>query len=99
MGLDNYLVSEGFALRVMPIALPDSLKTMQRDMVNGEAVHHQALNKYQWGNIKNSRYLDPESYRMISLILNNIYASPAEQLLAEGKTEEARALLLDLFDN
>jgi len=99
MGLDNYLVSEGFALRVMPVALPDSLKVMQRDMVNGDNVYKQVLNKYQWGNIKNSRYVDPESYRMISLILNNIYASPAEQLIAEGKTEEARALLLDLFEH
>lgn len=99
MGLDDYFVSEGFTQRVMPVALPDSLKTPQQEAVNGDVVHNQALNKYVWGNIKNSKYIDPESYRMISLILNNIYAAPAEQLIAEGKNEEARELMLNLFDH
>ena len=90
MGLDNYLVSEGFALRLMPVNVEPNTT---QGLVNAEAIYDHAMNKYVWGNMKNASYIDPESYRMISLILNNIYAAPAEALIAEGKTEEAKTLL------
>ncbi|WP_262247035.1 glycosyltransferase family 117 protein [Parapedobacter soli] len=90
MGLDDYLVSEGFALRLMPIAMQPNTS---QGLVNAEAVYDNAMNKYVWGNIKDASYIDPESYRMISLILNNIYAMPAEALIASGKKEQAKELL------
>ncbi|GGG86989.1 membrane protein [Parapedobacter pyrenivorans] len=90
MGLDKYLVSEGFALRLMPINMAPNTS---QGLVNADAVYDHVMNNYKWGNIKNSPYIDPESYRMISLMLNNIYAAPAEALIAEGKKEEAKKLL------
>jgi Permeases of the drug/metabolite transporter (DMT) superfamily len=90
MGLDKYLVSEGFALRLMPINVKQNTS---QGLVNADAIYDHALNKYVWGNIRNSPYLDPESYRMVSLILNNVYSAPAEALIAEGKKEEAKKLL------
>ncbi|SKB57200.1 Protein of unknown function [Parapedobacter luteus] len=90
MGLDKYLVSEGFALRLMPINM---VQNSSQGLVNADAVYDHAMNKYVWGNMKNSPYIDPESYRMISLILNNIYAAPAEALIAEGRIDEAKKLL------
>jgi len=91
MGLDKYLVSEGFALRLMPIAIKPNTA---QGLVNAEAIYgHVTNNKYTWGNMRNARYIDPESYRMISLILNNIYGAPAEALIAEGRVDEARELL------
>ena len=90
MGLDKYLVSEGFALRLMPVNVEDNTS---QGLVNTDALYDQAMNKYVWGNIRDARYIDPESYRMISLILNNIYSAPAEALIAEGSVEEARNLL------
>ncbi len=97
MGLDKYLVSEGFALRLMPIEVADN--TAQQGLVNAEALHDHVLNKYVWGNIGNSPYIDPESYRMISLILNNIYSAPAEVLVAEGKLNEAKELLNNALEH
>lgn len=96
MGLDKYLVSEGFALRLMPINLAPNTS---QGLVNADAVYDHVMNKYEWGNIKNSPYIDPESYRMISLILNNIYAAPAEALIAEGKKEEAKKLLNNALES
>src|SRR5690606_22734277 len=96
MGLDDYLVSEGFALRLMPINM--ATNTTQ-GLVNAEAVYDHAMNQYAWGNIKNATYIDPESYRMISLILNNIYAAPAEALIDAGKTAQAKALLNNALEN
>lgn len=95
MGLDKYLVSEGFALRLMPVNMPDSAG---QGLVDADAIYDQVMNKYVWGNIKNSPYLDPESYRMIGLILNSIYSAPADALLAEGKRDEVKALLNKAFD-
>lgn len=95
MGLDKYLVSEGFALRLMPIAIEEN---STQGLVNAEAIYDHAFNKFTWGNIHASPYLDPESYRMIGLILNNVYASPAEALIAEGRVDEARTLLNQLFE-
>ncbi len=96
MGLDNYLVSEGFALRLMPINMTPNTP---QGLVNADAIHDHVLNTYSWGNIRNSPYIDPESYRMVSLILNNIYSAPAEALLAEGKREEAKALLNNALES
>ncbi len=90
MGLDKYLVSEGFALRLMPI---NKEANTPQGLVNAEALYDHAMNTYVWGNIENTRYLDPESYRMISLILNNVYSAPAEVLIAEGKVDQAKDLL------
>lgn len=92
MGLDDYLVSEGFALRLMPINMQPNTS---QGLVNADAVYDHAMNRYAWGNIKEASYIDPESYRMISLILNNIYAAPAEALIAAGREEQARELLND----
>ncbi len=95
MGLDDYLVSEGFALRLMPINMQPNTS---QGLVNADAVYDHVMNKYEWGNIKDASYIDPESYRMISLILNNIYAAPAEALIASGETDRAKALLNDALD-
>lgn len=96
LGLDKYLVSEGFALRLMPIS---KAPNTSQGLINAEAIYDHVMNKYEWGNIHNSPYVDPESYRMISLILNNIYAAPAEVLINEGRTEEAKKLLLNGLEN
>lgn len=92
MGLDKYLVSEGFALRLMPVAVETDPRG-QGMPVNTDALYDQIMNKYVWGNLKNSPYLDPESYNMVSMIVNSIYSSAAEGLLAEGREAEAREVL------
>lgn len=95
MGLDNYLVSEGFTLRLMPI----EAAAEQGNPVNTDALYDQIKNKYVWGNMNEAPYLDPETYRMISLVLNNVYSAAAEGLLAEGRIEEAREVLADGLAN
>ena len=96
MGLDDYLVSEGFALRLMPVNMEPNTS---QGLIHADAVYDHVMNKYEWGNIKNASYIDPESYRMISLILNSIYAAPAEALIAAGKTEQAKELLNNALES
>src|SRR5690606_35381428 len=59
------------------------------------ALLEQIKNKYTWGNMAQSPYLDPESYRMVSMVLNNVYSAAATALIEEGRTEDAKLVLND----
>ncbi|MBC8052228.1 MAG: DUF2723 domain-containing protein [Sphingobacteriaceae bacterium] len=97
IGLQKYLYNEGFAYRLLPLkpALPDSTATGGREdeLINTSAMYNNMVNKFKWGNIKNASYLDPESTRMIAIIIKS-FNQLAENLLKEGKTEEARKVML-----
>lgn len=98
MGLDKYLVSEGFALRLMPLATAADAAD-KRVLVNSEALYNNITKKYTWGNMANSKFLDPESYRMIGLISGTIYGTSVRSLFAEGKNKEAQEVLNSLYNN
>lgn len=100
IGLDKYLVSEGFAMRLMPV------NTGNQDSEEGfaavtdvDGLYDNIINKYQWGNISKSPYLDPDSYRYISLYVSSIFGETAQNLLHEGKKEEARKVVLNAYEN
>ncbi|TJZ60778.1 DUF2723 domain-containing protein [Sphingobacterium olei] len=98
IGLDRFLVSEGFALRLMPI----NTGLNQGDpsaIVNTDAVYDHIINKYQWGNIANSAFLDPDSYRYISLYVSSIFGETAQSLIAQNKNEEARNVVLKAYES
>lgn len=67
--------------------------------VNTDVLYNSIKHKYTWGNMKGSKYLDPESYNMLSMIRNNIYSATAEGLLAEGRIDEAREVLQNGIDS
>lgn len=98
LGLDEYLVSEGFNLRLMPVKTNAEEYIGEQYSVNTEALYDQILNKYVWGDWANSTYLDPESYRMISFVINYVYGAAADGLIAEGKTEKAKEVIQDALD-
>jgi predicted Zn-dependent protease len=43
-------------------------------------------------------YLDPESYRMITMITNTVMGGPATQLMMEGHKDEARKVAVETFE-
>lgn len=93
IGLDKYLYNEGFAYRLLPLKnqIPDSL-WRRSDLTNTAVMYDNMMNKFKWGNIKNARYLDPESLRMVFTIINN-FNILAENLYKEGRIEEAKKTL------
>lgn len=97
IGLDNYLYTEGFAYRLMPIKQENSDPETMVDKVNPFAMYTNTLDKFVWGNIKDAKYLDHESYGMINVIINN-FTTLANSLLAQGKTEEARTVMNRAYD-
>ncbi|HXI01125.1 MAG TPA: DUF2723 domain-containing protein [Sphingobacteriaceae bacterium] len=93
IGLDSYLYNEGLAYRLLPLQPPVQQDSTQRpELANTDAMYDHMVNKFKWGNMKNARYLDPESTRMVAVLLNN-YNVLAESLFREGRTEEARKAL------
>lgn len=93
LGLDNYLITEGFAYRLMPIlASTQEDPSQQSERINTEAMYDNTMNKFVWGNLKTEKYLDPESYGMLNLIMNN-FNSLSNALVAEGKMAEAKEVM------
>ena len=93
IGLDDYLYNEGFAYRLLPLkkAVADS-SNQRTERINTNAMYNNMVNKYKWGNMKNASYLDPESVRMIGVIVNNFNVL-AENLYKDGRVKEAKIAL------
>ena len=98
IGLDKYLVSEGFALHLMPVNT--GVEDAEAEPVsNIAATYDNIVNKYQWGNISKSKYLDPDSYRYISMYVSSLFGETAQSLLQQGKKEEAHKVVLNAYEN
>ncbi|MFD1769645.1 DUF2723 domain-containing protein [Sphingobacterium suaedae] len=98
MGLDRFLVSEGFAYRLMPVDFglkegdPSSVENVDQTYTN-------VMNKFSWGNIGQASYVDPDSYRYISMYVGTIFGQTAQQLLSAGEQEKAKKLVVNAYEN
>ena len=97
IGLGKFLYSEGFALRLMPVALGDSTQSGPIPDIDG--TYNNIINKYKWGNINHSKYLDPDTYRYISMYAGSIFGETAQGLISLGKTTEAKKLVNNAYEN
>lgn len=98
IGLDRYLVNEGFAYRLMPVDF--GLKEGDPSTIeNVDQIYDNVMNKFSWGNIGNASYIDPDSYRYISMYVGSIYGQSAQQLLSTGETDKAKKLVLGAYEN
>lgn len=98
IGLEKFLVSEGFAMRLMPVALAAEGE-VTGPITDVEGTYNNIIYKFTWGNIANSNYLDPDSYRYISMYAGNIFGETAQNLLSMGKNTEAKKLVNNAYEN
>ncbi len=98
IGLEKFLVSEGFAMRLMPVALAAEGE-VSGPITDVEGTYNNIVNKFTWGNIAHSKYLDPDSYRYISMYAGNIFGETAQNLLSMGKNTEAKKLVNNAYEN
>ncbi|MFC5282188.1 DUF2723 domain-containing protein [Pedobacter alpinus] len=92
LGLDNYLFNEGFALRLAPKTkgkIPSDSPLGETEVVNTKEMYTNIMTKFDWGTIKSSPYLDPESQKMVFLSVNK-FTELAKNLIFEGKPDSAR---------
>ena len=90
-GLDNYLYSEGLALRLLPLK-QDSLNNAGGQGINLDPMYNHVMNKFKWGNVKTATYLDSQSADDIS-IFNNLFNSLISELIKEGRLDDAKKVV------
>jgi hypothetical protein len=91
LNLQEYFQAEGFAYRLVPIKT--KVKDGQIGRVNSQIMYDNIINKFKWGNMNDPKvYLDENNVRMSSNVRNN-FVRLADQLIVEGKTDSAVAVL------
>jgi hypothetical protein len=90
IGLNPYLRTEGFALRLVPV------KNKQEEgfegYVNTNILYNKLMNVFKYGNMQDPTvYLDETNTRMINN-LRNMFGRLAKNLVNEGKSKEAIAV-------
>jgi len=91
LGLDNYLVSEGFAWRLMPVNAQRDPEVRER-LVNTDAAYESIMHRFAWGDMNQSTYLDPTSRTMVGETIK-IFSDTAEMLIAEGNIDAAKNIV------
>ena len=94
-GLDNYLYTEGLAMRLLPLKTDSA--SSRGDLVNTDILYHNMYTKFKWGNVKNAGYLDPQSSDDIS-IFNNVFNTTISGLIKEGKIADAKKVVARYFE-
>lgn len=100
MGLDNYLFNEGFALRLIPKTrneLKENSPLGKTDVVNTAKMYQNIMHNFDWGNLKNAPYLDPESSKMVYLSVGK-FTELAKNLVNEGKLNQAKKVIDYCFE-
>ncbi|MBE8722789.1 protein O-mannosyl-transferase family [Sphingobacterium pedocola] len=98
MGLDKYLVSEGFVYRLMPVEL--NQVSDEITLVNSDTLHRNITQKYGWGNMNTLDYFDPDSNFMYeNFILSNVFVNSLTSLMTENKFDQAKEVALIAYDN
>lgn len=91
VNLQEYFQAEGFAYRLVPIKT--KVAEGQIGRVNTSIMYDNIINKFKWGNMNDPKvYLDENNIRMSMNIRNN-FVRLADQLVVEGKTDSAVAVL------
>jgi len=91
LNLEKYFQLDGLAYRIVP--LESDNKDGQIGRVNTEAMYENLMKKFKWGGIDNPKvYLDENNLRMVMNLRNN-FARLANELLTEGKKQDAIAVL------
>ncbi len=101
LGLDKYLVNEGFTSRLMPVTATDQStgkRSEQGGLVNMEALYSNIMHTYHWGNVKNAQYLDTDSFRFASMYARDIFGKAARMLLANGQVKQAGEVAKKAYD-
>ena len=94
MGLHDYTQMEGLGLRIVPIRTPS-----QQDFyiygsgrVATDKVHERVTTKWRWGNFDKKKLYVDNSYGASVQAQKMIIWRAAEEMLAEGKNEQAVAI-------
>lgn len=93
INLQDYFQLEGLTYRVVPVYSPNNNPNLQ-GRVATDIMYHNVMDKFKWGNMETEGdiYLDENILRMTTNLRLQL-SSLAEALIAEGRNDDARAIL------
>lgn len=92
LGLDRYLYLEGFAYRLLPLKPASDPEFNKADQTHSDLAFNNYLNKFELKGFKSSKYLDPESRRVLQSTIS-FGNTLAQNLWQEGKKDMAKAVV------
>ena len=94
IGLQDHFQLEGLTYRVVPLVTPSDPRTGSAGVVATERMFRTVTENFRWGNMETEGeiYLDENILRMTTNLRLQLSAL-AEELIAEGRTEDARTIL------
>ena len=92
--LDNYMVQEGNAYRLLPIENPQP----GIDMIDTDAMYDNIMTKYSFRELNNPDVYYSEDYRNFVLNHRSSFETLAAALIQEGKNEKAKEVLFKSFE-
>ncbi|MCS6822500.1 MAG: DUF2723 domain-containing protein [Microscillaceae bacterium] len=90
LGLKEYMQVEGLAFRLMPFKVEGA----KQGFVNSEIMYENMTKKFFFRELDNPNTYYDENYARFILNLRSSFARLANQLIAEGKTQKAKEVLL-----
>jgi hypothetical protein len=93
INLQDHFQLEGLTYRLVPVRTPNN-NPNQHGRVATDIMYDNVMNKFLWGNMDSEKeiYLDENILRMTTNLRLQL-SSLAEQLIAEGRPEQARDIL------
>lgn len=95
LNLRSYMVQEGNAFRLLPIKNPDSSGEL---LVDTDVMYDNMMNNFFWRELDNPDVYYSEDYRNFVLNHRANFNTLAEALLAEGKLEKAKTVLIKCLE-
>jgi len=94
IGLQDYFQLEGLTYRVVPLVTPSDPRSGSVGAVATDRMFRTVTEKFRWGNMETEGqiYLDENILRMTTNLRLQLSAL-AEELIKEGRTEDARTIL------
>jgi hypothetical protein len=94
LGLDNYMQPEGFAYRLLPVHYSISANS-GKGMINSQILYTNLIDTFRWGRMNKPGVLIDDHIRHTFSLLRfrQLFASLAEQLLAENKHDSAMLVI------
>ena len=87
--LDDYLVQEGMAYRLLPVQKPGSM----REIVNTDLMYDNVMNKFQFRGLDNPKTNLNGDYRGFAQNHRSTFTTLADALITEGDTARAKTVL------
>jgi hypothetical protein len=86
-GLNNYLYREGLTVRLLPLKIV-TRKEGEPEQANTPVLYSNLMNRFKWGNMKKSKYLDTQS-TSDTVILTDLFSSLTSDLINKGMIVDA----------